>query len=218
MFGNLMKSLPAEFVYIGYPLKKSLGIMTNNVDGKIVYDIFEFTYISNHVSMFLLMEDGTYKYPDGNNAVVSNMTAVDLASRHLFRGYKYSPDDYETFDKDQVIGFFGGLKIHDFMVASDQRDKDNNNHQMSLEALYDLKKSFTGAEITAMINRFNSSIAKKEEYIQVPAIKYDLTDTYDSLIGDEMEFFDFVSNKSSEDIIKDFIELNKESDGLGNKK
>ncbi len=62
----LIKSLPAKYVFAGYNVRKSLTIMTSQVNGKTIYDEFLFTYIDNYVSFYILMENGKYKSVDYN--------------------------------------------------------------------------------------------------------------------------------------------------------
>ena len=50
----------------------------------------------------------------------------------------------------------------------------------------------------------------------VPPIRYGEDDTYNSVIGDELDFFDFMSNKDDDNIIDDLIKLNNSMDGVDN--
>ena len=54
--------------------------------------------------------------------------------------------------------------------------------------------------------------------ITIPAITYGESDTYKSIIGDELDYYDIVSNKTSDEIIRYFKELTNTLDGVGNKK
>lgn len=217
MFKYLMKSLPAQYVFAGYNVRKSLSVVTSTVNGQLVYDIFEYTYVDSHISFYLLMESGKYKNAD-KNIEVDIVDGEGLASKHLFRGTKYNLEDYPMHDKDEIIGVFGVRNIIDMMKQADDMDKANGNYQMSLQAVLDTKKAYTGMEIMGAINRFNSVMKLKEEIIQVPAIKYDLNDEYESIIGDMFDFYDFLSNKTSDEVIKELYNIHESVDGVGNKK
>mgnify|MGYP005611303031 CR=1 FL=1 len=69
MFKYLMKSLPAQYIFAGYNVRKSLSVVTSTVNGQLVYDIFEYTYVDSHISFYLLMESGKYKNADKNKRI-----------------------------------------------------------------------------------------------------------------------------------------------------
>lgn len=50
MLGYMLKNLPSKYVYAGYSIRKSLTIMTSNINGRIVYDVFLYTYVDNYLS------------------------------------------------------------------------------------------------------------------------------------------------------------------------
>ena len=217
MFNYLMKNLPSKFVYAGYNVRKSITVMTSVVEEKVVYDIFSFTYVDNYLSFYLLMDDGKYKCV--NEKV--NVEAVDaegLASRHLFRGEYYDATQYTMYDKEQVVGVFGLRPFSTLIVQADEMEKANGSAEMSMQALLDTKASYTGLEITGVINRFNKNLHWEKGIITVPPITYGEGDTYVSVIGDEMDFFDFMSNKNSDEVIRSLKELVDTLDGVGNKK
>lgn len=217
MFNYLLKNIPAEFAFAGYNVRKSLSIVTHEIDDKIVYDVFLYTYIDNYLSFYILMDDGTYKCV-ALNKKVNSINAEELVSRHLFRGDYYDASEYEIYDKDEVIGVFGLRDINTLIKQVDALGKQKEKNEMSVEALIDIKKAYTGLEINGVINRFNKYKDEKKKLITVPAIKYDTSDTYESVIGDEFDFFDFMSNKDSDRIIDDLKELDNTLDGVGNKK
>ena len=217
MFKYLMKSLPAQYIFAGYNVRKSLSVVTSTVNGQLVYDIFEYTYVDSQISFYLLMESGKYKNVD-KNIEVDIVDGEGLASKHLFRGSKYNIEDYPTHDKDEIIGVFGVRNIIDLMKQADDMDKANGTYQMRLQAMLDTKKAYTGMEAMGAINRFNSVMKLKEELTQVPAIKYDLSDEFDSVFGDMFDFYDFLSNKNSDEVIKELSKMNEIVDGVGNKK
>jgi hypothetical protein len=75
-----------------------------------------------------------------------------------------------------------------------------------------------GMEINATISSFNKATNRTRKEVMIPAIKYDFDDEYESVLGDEIDFFDFVSNKDADAIIDDLIKLNDSMDGVGNLK
>ncbi|MBQ8659414.1 MAG: hypothetical protein IJ475_01060 [Bacilli bacterium] len=217
MFNYLMKSLPAQYVFGGYNVRKSLSIVTATIDGQLVYDIFEYTYVDSNISFYILMENGKYKNVE-EKIEVDVIDGESLASKHLFRGNRYNLEDYPTHDKDQIIGVFGVRNFIDLMKQSDDMDKANGNGEMSLQAMLDTKKAYTGMEVMGAIKRFNRGLGFDNKRIQVPAIKNDFDDPYESVFGDMFEFYDFLSNKSSDDVIRALVELDNSIDGVGNKK
>ncbi len=217
MFGYLIKNTPAKYIYAGYSVRKSLTVMTSVINNQIIYDVFEFSYVDNYLSFYILMEDGTYKCVDQKKNVPL-INANDLLSKHLYRGTYYDTSEYDAPDKEEVVGVFGVRTFEELIKQIDEMEKDDNSHDMKISALIDPKGAYTGIEIASVINRFNKDLKWDKGMITVPALKKDANDTYESAIGDEMDFFDFMSDKSSDQIIKDLKKLDDSLDGLGNKK
>ena len=217
MFNYLLKSIPAKYVFAGYSVRKSVAVLTTAVDHKMLYDVFVYTYVDNYLSFYILMDDGTYKNVD-NNVKVPEVSGEDLVSRHIFRGGYYDTSQLESYDKDEIIGVFGLRDMVTLMKQVDEQDKELGNNDMSLQAVLDVKNAYTGIEVMSAINRYNNNLKWRKDMITIPAIKIDENDTYESLIGDEMDFFDFMSDKSSDEIIKKFKELADTIDGVGNLK
>lgn len=218
MLKYLMKSLPAKYIYAGYCIRKSFTIMTTEVNGKVVYDSFLYTYVDNFLSFFLKMDNGLYKSVDFN-IEVPEATAEDLASLHLSRGVVSDADEYEQYDKETIVGVFGVRDISVLMKQVDEMKKnDPESFDVSLEAWLDVKPSYMGVEVMGVINNFNKCLKYDKGRITVPPVKYGENDTYVSLIGDEMDYFDFMSDKDSDQIIKDLKALDDKVDGVGNVK
>ena len=92
----------------------------------------------------------------------------------------------------------------------------NNAEELRLKGLIEPKKAYLGMEINATISSFNKAINRVKGEVMVPPIRYGEDDTYNSVIGDELDFFDFMSNKDDDAIIDDLIKLNKSMDGVDN--
>lgn len=218
MLGYMLKNLPAKYVYAGYNIRKSLTIMTSNINGRIVYDVFLYTYVDNYLSFYLLMDNGKYKSVDFN-IEVEEADAEDLMSRHLSRGNVINTEDYEEYNKERVVGVFGPRNIETLMKQVDEMKKaDPDSHDVSLEAWMDVKNAYMGMEIIGVINQFNKCLKYDKGIITVPPIKKDMMDDYESLIGDEMDYFDFMSGKDSDQIIRELKLLDDSLDGVGNVK
>ncbi len=217
MFSYMFKNLPSKYVFAGYSIRKSLTIMTSVENGKIVYDVFLYTYIDNYLSFYILMESGKYKNVEtGEEVPLAN--AEDLMSKHLSRGRVVDEDDYEKVDKEKIAGVFGVRNMEELVHQVDDMAKESDSHDVSLEAMLDIKSQYMGMEIIGSINKFNSLLGYPKGIITIPALSNGPTDTYKSLIGDNMDFFDFVSNKSSDQIVKDLKKLADSVDGIGNLK
>lgn len=218
MLKYLMKNLPAKYIYAGYCIRKGFTIMTSQENGKIVYDTFLFTYVDNFLSFFLKMDNGKYKSVD-YNIEVSEATAEDLVSRHLTRGILKDTEEFEQYDKEQIIGVFGVRDISVLMKQVDTLKKnDPDSFDVSLEAWLDVKPSYMGMEVVGVINTFNKCLKYDKGRITVPPIKNGPEDNYVSLIGDEMDYFDFMSEKDSDEIVRDLKALDDKLDGVGNLK
>ena len=217
MFNYLMKNLPSKFVYAGYNVRKSITIMTSVLEEKVIYDIFSFTYVDNYLSFYLLMDDGKYKCVS-EKVNVDSVDAENLASRHLFRGETYDTTQYTQCDKDQIVGVFGLRPFSELIVQADEMEKANGSNEMSMQALLDTKASYNGLEITGVINRFNKNLNWVKGIITIPPITYGEGDSYVSAIGDEVDYFDFMSNKTSDEVIRALKVLVDTLDGVGNKK
>ena len=214
---DFLKNIPAQYIYGGYSVRRSLSIMTSVIDNKVVYDVFMFSYVDNYLSYYILMEDGSYKNVE-QKVNVPLINATDLLSKHLFRGAYCDTSQYEAPDKEQIVGVFGVRPIKDIFKEIDEMEKENDSHEMKVGALIGEKNAYTGIEIGTIINRFNKNLKWEKGIITVPALKQDANDNYDSAIGDEMDFFDFMSDKSSDQIIRDLKKLDDSLDGVGNKK
>lgn len=218
MFGYMLKNLPAKYIYAGYGVRKSLTILTTEENGRIIYDVFLYTYVDNYLSFFLQMDNGKYKSVDFN-VEVPETSAEDLMSRHLSRGLMKDIDDYEEYDKETLIGVFGLRNIELLMKQTDEMKKENTEgFDVSLEAILDIKAQYMGMEVIGVINNFNKCLKYDKGRITVPPIVYGPNDPYQSLIGDEMDYFDFMSNKDSDTIIQDLKKLDDSVDGIGNVK
>ena len=218
MLKYLMKNLPAKYIYAGYCIRKGFTIMTSQENGKIVYDTFLFTYVDNFLSFFLKMDNGKYKSVD-YNVEVPEATAEDLVSKHLTRGILRDSEDFEQYDKEKIVGVFGVRDISVLMKQVDTLKKnDQDSFDVSLEAWLDVKPSYMGMEVIGVINTFNKCLKYDKGRITVPPIKNGPEDNYVSLIGDEMDYFDFMSEKDSDEIVRDLKALDDKLDGVGNLK
>lgn len=218
MLGYMFKSFPAKYIFAGYGVRKSLTILTTLENGRIIYDVFLYTYVDNFLSFFIQMENGKYKSMD-YNVEVPETTAEDLVSRHLSRGLMKDIDDYEEYDREKLIGVFGLRNIETLMKQTDEMKKQNSDgFDVSLEAMLDIKAQYMGMEVVGVINNFNKCLKYDKDRITIPPIVYGPNDPYKSLIGDEMDYFDFMSNKDSDKIIRDLKKMADSLDGIGNVK
>lgn len=217
MFNYLMKNIPAQYIFGGYSVRKSTTMMTSVVEGKVIYDVFSYTYLDTHLSFYLLMEDGKYKCVS-EKVNVDPIGAEELISRHLFRGEECDLSLYPSYNKEQIIGVFGLRPFSDLIVQADTLEKENTGNELSMQALLDTKSIYTGMEIMGVLNRFNKNLKWEKGIITIPPITYGENDTYESIIGDELDYFDIMSNKTSDEIVKYFKELTDTLDGVGNKK
>ncbi len=218
MLNYLLKNLPAKYVYAGYSVRKGLTIMTSEINGKIIYDAFEFSYVDNFLSFYIQMDNGKYKNVDFN-IEVPEATAEDIISRHITRGRMKNLADYEHHDKEAIIGVFGLRNIETLIKDVDALKKaDPESFDVSLEAWLDVKPAYMGLEIMGVINTFNKCLKYNKGRITVPPIKNGPEDTYNSLIGDEMDYYDFMSGKDSDTIIQELKKIDDTLDGVGNVK
>lgn len=217
MFNSyMMKNLPADYIFAGYAVKKSTSVISTMVDGKLLFDVFTYVYIDNQLSMFLLMENGKYKSTE-YNVEVDALDGEAIMSRHLFRGEQYNQDDYEMYDKEQIIGVFGLRNMENLMIGTDEYAASLGVNDMKVQALLDYKKAYTGMEVSTVINKFNKLNGWAKGFITVPPITYGFEDTYESAIGDELEFYDMLSNKSPDMFVRELKNLSESLDGVGNK-
>ncbi len=217
MFNYMLKNIPAKYVFGGYSVRKSFTIMTSIENGKLVYDSFLFTYVDNYLSFYILMDNGNYKHVE-SGVEVPEAKAEDLMSRHLARGKVEDAEEYEAYERDKIVGVFGLRNMEEIMRQTDQMNVDSKAEDIKLTGLLDLKNAYMGMEVSGAINSFNRALKREKGVITVPPIKNSESDTYNSLIGDEMDYFDFMSNKTSDEIIRDLKKLDDSIDGVGNVK
>jgi hypothetical protein len=87
---------------------------------------------------------------------------------------------------------------------------------MKVQAMLDIKRSYSGMEVMGVINKFNRINGWKKNTITVPAIVNGPEDTFKSVIGDDLDFFDFLSNKGPDKIVRELKKLDDSTDGIGN--
>lgn len=213
MLKYMMKTLPAEYVFGGYSVRKSNAVLSRKEDNKIYYDKFLYTYVDNFLSFYILMEDGSYLNVETNDRVPL-LNAEDIVSKHL----KFDEELHEKYERDKIIGVFGVRNMETLIKQIDDLNISNDAQEMRLKGLIEPKKSYMGMEISGIISSFNKAVNRKHDCIIVPPIKYGEDDTYKSIIGDELDFFDFMSNKDDDTIIGDLIKLAQSIDGVDNLK
>ena len=217
MFNYLFKNIPTKYVFAGYNVRKGLTIMTTDTLDGIIYDIFLNTYIDNYLSFYILMEDDKYKCVDLKQSF-EEINLDDLPSRHLYRGRYYDSSEFGEYDKEQVIGVYGLRGLQELINQIDEQEKEVESKEISIKALLDEKAAYSGMEIIGAINRFNRNLKRNKNIITVPAIKKDTDDSYESLIGDEEAWNNFIADKTPDQILEELIKIDNSTDGIGNKK
>lgn len=211
MLKYMMKNLPGEYVFGGYSVRKSTAVLSRKEDNKIYYDKFLYTYVDNFLSFYILMEDGSYMNVETSDRVPL-LNAEDLMSKHLDMNEELD----EEYERDKIIGVFGIRNMETLIKQVDDMNLANNAQEARLKGLIEPKKSYMGMEITSTISAFNKATRRRADYVTVPPIKYSAEDTYNSIIGDEIDYFDFMSNKDDDTIIEDFMKLDQSIDGVDN--
>ena len=211
MLKYMMKTLPGEFVFAGYSVRKSTAVLSRKEDNKIYYDKFLYTYVDNFLSFYILMEDGNYLNVETNERVPL-LNAEDIMSKHL----KMDEELDEEYDREKIVGVFGVRNMETLIKQVDDMNVANNAQEARLKGLIEPKKSYMGMEITGSISAFNKATRRRADYVTVPPIKYGEDDTYHSVIGDEIDYFDFMTNKEADAIIDDLMKLDKSLDGVDN--
>ena len=213
MLKFMMKNIPAEYIFGGYNVRKNIVVLSKKVGNTISYDKFMYTYIDTFLSFYILMEDGSYMNVETNDRVPL-LTAEDLMSKHL----KMDEELDEEYDKDKIIGVFGIRNMDTIIKQVDDLNIANNAEELRLKGIIEPKKAYMGMEVNGTISSFNKAVKRSRTEIVVPPIKSSFEDDYNSVIGDELDYFDFVSNKDSDTIINDLLKLNESMDGVDNVK
>ena len=215
--GLMFKSLPSQYVFAGYNVKKGLSVMSRVENGKMIYDIFVNTYMEDKLTFYILMDDGKYKNMDTEEKV-DEIKVEGLVSRHLYSGESYDLEDFEQYDKEKLAGVFGLRDMPQLMIDIDNLEEKLAVNKLKAQAVHDVRKNYTGLEITTLINRWNGTFSKYKGYFTVPAIVNGPDDTFKSAIGDEIEYFDLINEKSNDQIVELMRDINSGLDGLGNVK
>ena len=211
MLKYMMKSLPGEYVFGGYSVRKSTAVLSRKEENKIYYDKFLYTYVDNFLSFYIQMEDGTYMNVETGDRVPL-LNAEDLMSKHL----PIDAELEEEYERDKIIGVFGIRNMETLIKQVDDMNIANNVQEARLKGLIEPKKAYMGFEITSTIAAFNKATRRRADYVTVPPIKYGEEDVYYSIIGDELDYFDFMSNKEDDAIIDDLMKLDQSIDGVDN--
>jgi hypothetical protein len=122
----------------------------------------------------------------------------------------------EEYERDKIIGVFGIRNMETLIKQVDDMNIANNVQEARLKGLIEPKKAYMGFEITSTIAAFNKATRRRADYVTVPPIKYGEEDVYYSIIGDELDYFDFMSNKEDDAIIDDLMKLDQSIDGVDN--
>lgn len=215
MFNYMFKTLPSQYIYAGYAVRRSISVVSTMVDGKLIFDVFSYVYLDNQLSMFLEMDSGKYRSCE-YGVDVDSYDGQAIMSKHLYRGVDYKQDEYPLYDKEVVVGVYGLRNMDELMKITDDFAAESGLTDMKVQALLDVKKSYTGMEVMTVINKFNKINGWKRNLITVPAITYGFDDTYQSVIGDELDFFDFLSNKTPDKIVRALKKIDDTTDGIGN--
>ena len=213
MLKFMMKNIPADYIFGGYSVRKNTAVLSKKEGNTISYDKFLYTYIDTFLSFYILMDDGSYMNVETNDRVPL-LTAEDLMSKHL----KMDEELEEEYDKEKIIGVFGVRTMNEIVKQVDDLNIANNAEELRLKGIIELKKAYMGMEVNGTIASFNKAVRRSLTEVIVPPIKSSFDDEYNSIIGDELDYFDFVSNKDSDTIIDDLIKLNNSIDGVGNLK
>lgn len=219
IFNNIFKNFPTKYIYAGYTVRKGLTTITTSIDGKIIYDVILYSYIDDYLSFYCLMEDGKYKNMK-ENVKVDLLTADQLISKHLERGDNVKLDKYHEYleyDKQKPYGVFGLHTIPELLKMEEEQARAENK-DIPMAVLGGEKAAYTGLEVDGILRTFNQMHNSQKKSLIIPPIKNSSTDTMDSPIGEELDFYDFVSNKTSEEIVAAIKGINEEADALGNKK
>lgn len=214
MFGNMMKTFPAEYIFLGFNVYKSLSVTTVPDKGdEVCYDVFEYTFIDNKLSFYVLFDDGKYKNMETNEKV-DLVDANNLVSRHFFRGKEYDLSKYQSYDKNKLYGVFCLRNMQELIDEIERLQKLDPTNKVNVKALFDIKSKYTGMEVNTLVNMYNRIIKDSNQTFVVPAISYGIDDEYKSLIGDEIEYFDFVSEKNSPQLLAELKDLSKKNKDL----
>jgi hypothetical protein len=215
--GLMFKSLPAQYLFAGFNVKKGLSVASRVENGKMVYDIFEFTYMEDKVTFYILMDDGKYKNMSTNQKVDA-LTIDKIMSKHLYSGETYDLEDFPTFNKDEIYGVFALRNMEELLKDIDKYEASHGISKLMAQAIYDVKKAYTGIEVNNIIGRYNKDFSKFNDYFAIPPIVYGPEDTYKSAIGDEIEFYDLVNEKTTDEIVELLRTISQAIDGVGNVK
>ena len=213
----MLKTLPSQYVFAGYNVRKGLSVMSHVEEGKMIYDIFVYSYMEDTLSFYILMDDGKYKNVDTDEKV-DEIKVDGLISRHLYSGETYDLENFEQYDKEKLAGVFGLRDMPQLMIDIDNYEEKIGTNKLKAQAMHDVRKGYTGLEINTLIGRWNKAFSKYKGAFTVPAISYGQNDSYQSAIGDEIEYFDLINEKSNDEIVEILRNIASKLDGLGNAK
>ncbi len=217
MFGYLFKNLPTEFLYGGYLVRKGISSTTATVDGKTIYDAFLFTYVDREVTLFIKMEDGSFKSVN-ENINLKEITKEELISKHLERADYVDIEDYGEYDKSKPIGVFLSNDLTTIIREELTLSSEENQQDAAQKAMITIKKSFTGMEAMGYLGRFNRRNKIEKKIVCLPAIKKDENDTYESVIGDMNAYNKLTEGKTNDQIMETLSSIADDLDSVGNVK
>lgn len=216
MLGYLLKNLPTEFLYGGYLVKKGVSSSTTEYKMNTVYDAFLYSYVETELTLFIKMEDGSFKCLN-ENVNIKEINSEDLISKHLERGDYVDVEDYGEYDKNKPYGVFVSNNLETIIKEELLLETEENQTDAARKTIIGVKKSFSGMEALGYISRFNRRNKIEKRVICLPPIKIDENDTYDSILGTMDDYKKLIEGKNNDQIMKFLTEKADELDSVGNK-
>lgn len=207
--GKVTQNIPLEYVYIGYLVRKGLTMENANRDGKLVRDLFLYTYIDLEPTIVVLMEDGLYKNMQTSEKY-PKLEYASLVSKHLASGETVDMSAYPNYSKNQNIGIFNLIRFED--IVNKVIDAELNSKEVNLKLSTKLKKTYTPVELNGILNRYQG---KKEsnslvKTFTVPPVLIDELDSIRTVFSLESKFLYEYYGKTDQEIYDDLKQKSME--------
>lgn len=199
MFDKFFKKVHINQLFVGYRVRKSTIINQEAIFGVTKCDVYEFTYITEQLSLYILTPET--KFLDVQGKVNVNMVSEkDLISKHLVYGTQsYRLDDFPHHSKENIYGVYGIRPLKEVYENLFKEESEvlvsNKDRKVELATEYTL----AGAE--SLVKECNKVLGNINNVMQIPTVRKDINDPIKSVFGLEQDFYNLVSNKTPEQVM-----------------
>ncbi len=199
MFNKYLKKVSLTNLFAGYRVRKSTVVKAEQIYGMTQADAYQYTYINEGLSLFILDASGKY-FDVGKKVLVEEVTSEKLVSQHIAYGNQnISLKDFPSYNQDEIFGVFGIRPLIAIYtnLFEEQYEVLISNKSEQVKLL----NEYTLFEADKIVKKCNKILGNDNNILLIPPVKLDLNDSLKSVFGFEKDFLNLISNKTPEQVI-----------------